>query len=96
MAEIFKRIVTKEKLSHQVFHTGGHSCTLDEMADVVRDLVPGADIVFDEQASEIPFVYLIDNSRLRNELNFTPRGIKEGIREVINLVRGNAGLDPVN
>ncbi len=96
VAEIFKRVVTKDKLAYQVFHTGGHSCTLGEMADAVRDLIPGADIIFDEQAPEIPFVYLIDNSRLKTELAFTPRDLKDGLRDVINRVRSGTGLSPLD
>jgi nucleoside-diphosphate-sugar epimerase len=93
VAEIFTRLIQKETLAHRVYHTGGNACTLAEMAGVVKAFIPGADISFDEQASELPFAHLVDNSRLTGELTLKPRGLKEGILDVINRVRANAGLD---
>ena len=92
VAEVLSRLVQKEKLAHDVYHTGGHTCTLDEMAGIVKKFIPEAEISFDEKAAELPFVYLINNSRLRDELGVELRGLTEGIRQVIGIVRKQAGL----
>ena len=84
---MFTRLVQKETLGHTVYHSGGTACTLAEAAGLVRELIPDADISFDEQAPELPFAYLIDNSRIIEELNFEPRHLKEGIRNVIETIR---------
>ncbi len=96
VAEIFARVIQKQTLGHRIYHTGGNTCTLAEMAGVVKNFLPEADISFDEQASELPFAHLLDNSRLIDELKFKPRDLKEGILDVINRVRANAGLDLVS
>lgn len=88
VAEVFSRLIQKEKLAYDVYHTGGHICTLGEMADTVKGFIPNAQISFDEQAEDMSFAYLIDNSRLREETGIEFRSLREGILQVINTVRG--------
>lgn len=95
VAEVFSRLIQKEKLAYDVYHTGGHTCTLGEMADVVKGFIPNAQISFDEQAEDMSFAYLIDNSRLHEEIGIEFRSLREGILQVINTVRDRADSEAV-
>jgi len=88
VAEIFNRLIRKAELSYDVYHTGGDMCTLEEMAEIVKGFIPDAHISFEEKAEELPFAYLVDNSRIRNEIHFQPRNLRDGISQVINIIRG--------
>ena len=94
VAEIFTRLVRNETLSHRVYHTGGYTCPLEEVAGLVKEFIPEAQISFDEQAAELPFVYLIDNRRMLQELGVPLRDLREGILHVMSAVRARAGLAP--
>ena len=43
-AEIFVRAILSDSLRHPVYISGGHLATLGEMADMVRDFIPNAQI----------------------------------------------------
>jgi len=87
IAEIFTRLAREANLDYDVYLTGGDTCTVGEMAGIVKEFIPEAQISFDEQAEELPFAYLIDNSRLRSELGIGLRSLRDGISQVISAVR---------
>lgn len=87
VAEIFTRLIRKTELRHDVYHTGGDMCTLEEMAKIVKEFIPDAHISFEETAEELPFAYLVDNSRLRNDIRIHPRSLRDGISRMINTIR---------
>ena len=87
VAEIFTRLIRMIELSYDVYHTGGDTCTLEEMAGIVKELIPDAQIAFEDTAEELAFAALVDNSRLRNEIGFQPRSLRDGISQVINTIR---------
>ena len=56
-AEIFVEVALKEELSHQVYISGGHLATIQDMADTVREFIPDAQITTGDRP--VPHVYLV-------------------------------------
>ena len=49
IAEIFARVTMKDKPEHAVYNTGGQTISLGEIADIVREFLPDAQITFDKE-----------------------------------------------
>src|SRR5579864_4754633 len=47
VAEVFARVIMKDKPDHAIYNTGGHTISLGEIADIVREFIPDAKITFD-------------------------------------------------
>ena len=92
-AEIFVRIALAEKLNHPVYISGGHLASIGDMADQVRQFIPGAQITTGQQ--RVPHVYLVDNSRMLADIGYelAPLGLR--IMEHINDARHEAGMPPL-
>ena len=60
VAEIFVRAILSDSLRHPIYISGGHLATLGEMADMVRDFIPNAQITTGTRP--VPHVYMVDNS----------------------------------
>jgi nucleoside-diphosphate-sugar epimerase len=86
-AEQLVRLALKPQLAHSVYNNGGHRVTAAEFAAIVRSFLPDAEIGFDDQAPPTPLVDNLDDSRLRTEIGFTPRALREGILAHINEAR---------
>jgi nucleoside-diphosphate-sugar epimerase len=97
IAEIFARVTMKDKPEHAVYNTGGQAMSLGELADMVREFLPDAQITFDKETGgrELSGNYLIDNSRLVQEFGVQFRPYRERVRQIINEVRREEGLAPI-
>lgn len=97
VADVFTRVTMADKPQHPTYNTGGHATSLGQLADLVRELIPDADISFDEQTGgkEHCTNWLIDNSRLRDEFGVSYPPFRERVIEIINAVRADNGLDPI-
>jgi nucleoside-diphosphate-sugar epimerase len=97
IAEIFARVIMTDKPQHWVYNTGGVAISLGELADMVREFLPGAKISFDKATGgkAISGNYLIDNSRLVQEFGVQYRPYRERVLQIINEVRHEAGLPQV-
>jgi len=95
VADIFVQLCLRETLRHTVYHTGGSLCTVGELANMVKEFVPEAQISFNEQAPDIPAPYLVDNSRMKQELGIHLRTLREGVIELLNAIRCEASLAPI-
>ena len=89
-AAAFRAVLMAERPKHAMYFTGGHPVTLGELADIVRDLVPGAQIGFarDDGGRALSGGYRIDNSRILGEfgLRYTP--LRETVAKVLAELRG--------
>jgi nucleoside-diphosphate-sugar epimerase len=94
IAEIFVRVTLADRPRHTVYHTGGHTVTLAELAGLVRELIPDADIQFDENSRDSMLVYLVDNSRLREEFEFEHRPLRQTVRGIVDATRLATGHRP--
>jgi UDP-glucose 4-epimerase len=90
----------KDKPQHSVYNiASGEAHTLDEFADAVRTVVPGADIEIgpglDFFDMGVNYYCRFDISRAREDLGFSPRfSFEAGVRDYVDTMR-RLGLQPV-
>jgi nucleoside-diphosphate-sugar epimerase len=97
IAEIFARVVMKDKPDHAIYNTGGHTISLGDLADIVREFLPDAQITFDNEAGgrERSGNFMIDNSRVVTEFGMQFRPYRERVLQIINEVRAEEGKPPI-
>ena len=93
MAEIFTRVLLADAPRHHLYNSGGIPVSLGELADIVRQFLPDAQITFAEEGGrEESGNYLVDWSRLGKEFGIEYPGLHTRVLEVINDVRRQEGL----
>src|SRR5215469_2991602 len=98
IAEIFARVTMKDKPEHAVYNTGGQTISLGEIADIVREFIPDAQITFDKETGgrALSGNFMIDNSRVVTEFGIQFRPYRERVLQIINEVRAERGLPPLS
>jgi nucleoside-diphosphate-sugar epimerase len=98
IAEIFARVIMKDKPEHFIYNTGGQPISLGELADIVREYLPDAQITFEKETGgkELSGNYLIDNTRLVQEFGVQYRPYRERVLQIINDIRREEGQPPLN
>jgi nucleoside-diphosphate-sugar epimerase len=98
VAEIFARVIMKDKPDHWIYNTGGQAISLGDLADLVREFLPNAEITFDKETGgkELSGNYLIDNTRLVQEFGVQYRPYRERVLQIINDIRREEGLPLVS
>src|SRR6201984_3375956 len=93
IAEVFARVVLTDKPRHAVYNSGGTPISLGELADLVREFLPDAQITFEHETGGRASSgnYLIDNSRLIQEFGLQYLPYRRRILQIINEVRSAAG-----
>ena len=94
-AEQFIELSLKEKLNHFVYNTGSETVSGMELKKIILELIPDAEITFDENGKPTPFIDDQDDHRIREELPFVPKTLKEGIRAHMNEARTDHNLKPI-
>src|SRR5712691_5293007 len=93
IAEVFTRVLLADAPRHHLYNSGGIPVSLGELADIVRRLLPDAQITFaNEGGLEESGNYLVDWSRLAKEFGIEYPGLHTRVLEVINEVRRQEGL----
>lgn len=77
----------KPELEYFVYNSGGETVSGREMAEIVREFIPDAEISFDNSQPYTPFINYMDDTRIRKELDFEPRRLKEAVKAHINEAR---------
>lgn len=97
MAEVFARVVLKDKPAHRVYNSGGTAISHGEIAAIVRSNIPDASISFQNRTGAKPVndAYLLDNSRLLSEFAIQFPPFRERVRQMINDIRQTNGLPAV-
>jgi nucleoside-diphosphate-sugar epimerase len=97
IAEVFARVLLTEKPRHAVYNTGGTAISLGDLANLVREFLPDAQINFEHETGgkEISGNYLIDNTRLIQEFGLQYLPYRQRVLQIINDTRREAGLPPV-
>lgn len=96
VAEVAVRFLVLEAPQHEVYEVGGHTRSYQEMVDLAKEFNPRAQIAFGDPVAKTDLPYLIDCSRLRLELGFEHRSVRDGYLDSINSFRQEAGLPPMN
>ena len=97
IAEVFLRVTLAEETHYSIYNSGGESLNMGELADLVREFLPEAEISFeeDEGGRDLSSLYLMDNSRLVEEFEVQYAPFRQRVMETINDVRLGEGLPPV-
>lgn len=92
-AEIFVRAALAERLNHRVYISGGHLCSVGDMADIARGIIPDARIATGDR--RVPHIYRVDSSRMLADIGYEIAPLETRIRQHINDARQEAGLPPI-
>jgi nucleoside-diphosphate-sugar epimerase len=97
MAVAFTRVLLADKPKHTTYNSGGTAVSMGELAALVREFLPMADIRFEAETGgrAISGNFLIDNRRLIEEFGLQYIPLRKRVREVINDIRVGEGLPPV-
>ncbi len=97
MAEAFARVLLADKPAHTTYNSGGTTVSLAELAGLVREFLPDAEITFDADAGgrDISGNYMINNRRLIEEFGLQYAPLRQRVKEVINDIRREEGQPPL-
>ncbi len=87
-----------DKIVGSVDHVYCKAISMGELADIVREFLPAAQITFDKETGgkELSGNYLIDNTRLVQEFGVQYRPYRERVLQIINDIRREEGLPLVS
>jgi len=86
-AEQLVRLALKDKLNFSSYNTGSQTVTGEELEKTVKNILPNAEIYFDENQLRTPLIDDQDDSRIRKEIDFNPRSFEDGVKSLINEVK---------
>ena len=97
MAEAFARVLIADKPKHTTYNSGGVPISMGELAVLVREFLPDADIRFGAPTGgrAISGNFLIDNRRLIEEFGLQFKPLRQRVREVINDIGAGQGRPPI-
>ena len=97
MAEAFARVALADKPRHTTYNSGGTTVSIGELAGLVKEILPGADIRFKAETGgrAISGNFLIDNRRLVEEFGLQMKPLRQRVKEVVNDIRRGEGLPPI-
>ncbi len=94
IADVFVRVTLAESPRHPVYNSGGHPISIGELAQLVREFLPDAQITFQQDGGgrDQSGLYLMDNAQLRQEFEVEYPPFRQRVLEIINEVRREEGL----
>ena len=97
IAQAFRKatFTPDDELSQRVYNVRGELATIRKATEVIEEIVPGADVDVSDEG-ELPWTQELDMSAAQEELGYEPEyGLRAGFREYIDVLREEAGLDPL-
>ena len=92
-AEIFVQVSLSNNLQHPIYIRGGHLATIQDIANIVKEYIPEAQITTGDRP--VPHVYLVDNSRMLSDIGYEMAPLRVRVLEHMNDARAEAGLPPL-
>ena len=84
IAEAFVRVTMVDQSHYPIYNSGGHPISLGDLAGIVKDFLPDAQITFDGQdGREDSGNYLADNSRLPVEFELEYPPLEQRVLQII-------------
>jgi len=97
VSEMFVRVALSDSPRYNLYNSGGTVISLGDLADLVREFIPDAQITFDNDGGvEESGNYLVDNSRIREEFEIELPPFRQRVLEIINEVRRMEGMPLVS
>jgi len=92
VAEVFARVALVKKPRHAIYNTGGENLSLDDIASMVRNVIPDAeiDLRFECGNEDRTGAYMFDNSRLLTEFGLRYMPFQQRVAQMIESVRREA------
>ncbi len=85
----------EEDLTQRIYNVRGVLATVREAAETVENIIPDADINVSDEG-ELPWTQNLDMTKANEDLGYEPvYDLETGFRKYINVLREDAGLDPV-
>jgi len=95
-AEQLVRLALKETLNYSCFNSGSETLDGHKLETTVKKFIPNAEIYFDENIKSTPLIDDQNDERIRKEISFIPRSLKEGIKAHMNEARNNSNLEKIS
>jgi nucleoside-diphosphate-sugar epimerase len=97
IAQVFARVLMADKPKYPIYNSGGHTISMGELADMVREFIPDAQITFERATGgrAISGNFLIDNSRLVQEFAVQFAPFRQRVLQIINDIRKDEGRPPL-
>ena len=92
-AEIFVQVSLSNNLQHPIYISGGHLATIQDIANIVKEYMPEAQITTGDRP--VPHVYLVDNSRMLSDIGYEMAPLRVRVLEHMNDARAEVGLPPL-
>ena len=86
-AEQLVRLALKETLNHSCFNTGAETLDGHKLENVVKKIIPNAEIYFDESVKSTPLIDDQNDERIRKEIDFNPRSFEDGVKCLVEDIR---------
>ena len=78
-----------------MYNVRGELATVREAVETVRALLPDADLEVSD-AGELPWTQRLDMTAAREDLGYEPAyDLEAGVRQYVDVLRADAGLEPV-
>jgi len=89
IARVFVEVAMAPKPAHAIYNSGGRTLSLGELADMVRGVVPDADIAFENETGgeERSTAYMFDDRRLVEEFDIRFPPYEQRVAEMIDAAR---------
>jgi len=95
-AEQMVLLALKDKLNYFAYNSGSETVSGKELYKIIKELIPDAEVTFDNNSSYTPFIDEQNDKRIREEIDFQPRSLKEGIKAHMNEARRNNNLEEIS
>ncbi|WP_332899145.1 NAD-dependent epimerase/dehydratase family protein [Haladaptatus sp. CMSO5] len=84
-----------EDLTQRVYNVRGELATIREAAEVVKKVIPEADLSVSDEG-ELPWTQVLDMTKAQQDLGYDPEyDLETGIREYVKVLREEEGLEPL-
>jgi nucleoside-diphosphate-sugar epimerase len=92
IAEVFVTLALARRPRHAVYNSGGETLSLGDLAGMVREAIPDADISFRNETGgeESSTAYMFDNRRLAEEFGISYAPYRDRVAQMIAAVRARA------
>jgi nucleoside-diphosphate-sugar epimerase len=83
------------ELTQRVYNVRGELATIREAAEVVKRIVPDADLTVSDDG-QLPWTQRLDMTKAQDDLGYAPAyDLERGFRDYIDVLREEHGLDPI-
>ena len=95
VAEYMLQTAFAPELERDVYCVAAHTASLREITDILRSMLPGADISFADGAAGFTQINRLNGARLAHDTGYTMPSLRDRIRDQANMARRERQLPPL-